>query len=191
MANTSYNPVSPSHREMEKPKTAVQQAAPLTNHVHIDQHSSQAEKLCRTDREDAPDNGIVLAHADQLRYGLEVQLRPNQTSTEERTERCSPDSAECAGHKNGQQTVIQVTAPPEQNGNLVYQRGFASRTDTDKHVQRRNTLAQVEQWVQVQKGDPPKRSVGLRPVSLNSPTCFYNHSMNDGEKKKPRVIASL
>lgn len=141
---------------MEKPKKAVQQAVPKNNHVHIDQNSSQAEKLHRADREEPPDNGIQLAHGDEVRYGFEVQWRPSQSATEER---CSPDSAECAAHKNGQQTVIQVTLPPEQNGNLVYQRGIVSQADTEKHVQRKNTLAQVEQWVKVQKGDPPKRSV--------------------------------
>lgn len=147
------------HRQVEKPKKAAQQALPQTNHVHVDQNTSEAERLHRTDREEPPDNGVQLAHVDDGRYGSEIQRRPSQPATEERAERCSPDPADGATHKNGQQPVIQVTLPPEQNGNLVYQRGFVSRTDTDKHVQRKNTLAQVEQWVKVQKGDPPKRSV--------------------------------
>lgn len=144
---------------MEKPKKAAQQAVAQTNNVHIDQNSSQTERLHRTDREVPPDNGVQLAHADEVRYGLEIQRRPSQPATEEIAERCSPDPADGATHKNGQQTVIQVTLSPEQNDNLVYQRGFVSRMDTDKHVQRKNTLAQVEQWVKVQKGDPLKRSV--------------------------------
>ncbi|CAF99664.1 unnamed protein product, partial [Tetraodon nigroviridis] len=49
--------------------------------------------------------------------------------------------------------------PPEQNGNLVYQRGFVSHVGSEKHVQRKNTLAQVEQWVKVQKGDPQKSAL--------------------------------
>lgn len=137
----------------------MQQAVPQTNHVHINQNSSQSESHRRTDREEPPDNGIQLAHGDEVRYGLEIQGRPSQSSTEERAERLSPDSADVAAHKDGQQTVIQVALPPEQNGNLVYQRGFVTRADTDKHVQRKNTLAQVEHWVKVQKGDPPRRSV--------------------------------
>ncbi|XP_045888642.1 pleckstrin homology domain-containing family A member 7 isoform X5 [Micropterus dolomieu] len=141
-------------REVEKPRKATQQAVPQTNHVHISQNSSQSESLRRTDRDEPPDN--QLAHGDEVRYGLEIQARPSQPATEERAERLSPDSVDGATHKNGQQTVIQVALPPEQNGNLVYQRGFVSRADTEKHVQRKNTLAQVEQWVKVQKGDPPK-----------------------------------
>ncbi|XP_035855443.1 pleckstrin homology domain-containing family A member 7 isoform X2 [Sander lucioperca] len=143
-------------REVENPKKAVQQAVPQTNHVHINQNSSQSESLRRTDRVEPPEHCIQLAHGDEMRYELEIQGRPSQSATEERVERLSPDSVDGATHKNGQQTVIQVALPPEQNGNLVYQRGFVSRPDTEKHVQRKNTLAQVEQWVKVQKGDPPK-----------------------------------
>ncbi|CAK6969765.1 pleckstrin homology domain-containing family A member 7 [Scomber scombrus] len=147
-------------REVEKPEKVVQQAVPQTNHVHINQNSSQSESLRRTDREEPQGNGIRLAHGDEVRYGLEIQGRPSQPATAERVERLSPESA----HKNDQQTVIQVTLPPEQNGNLVYQRGFVSRADTEKHVQRKTTLAQVEHWVKVQKGDPSK----------SSPSAEYN-----------------
>ncbi|XP_022623582.1 pleckstrin homology domain-containing family A member 7-like [Seriola dumerili] len=151
-------------REVEKAEKAAQQAVPQTNHVHINQNSSQSESLHRTDREEPHDNGIRLAHGDEVRYGLEVQGRPSQSATEERAERLSPNSVNGAAHKNEQQTVIQVTLPPEQNGNLVYQRGFVSQAGTEKHVQRKNTLAQVEQWVKVQKGDPIK----------SAPSAEYN-----------------
>ncbi|XP_050929722.1 pleckstrin homology domain-containing family A member 7 isoform X1 [Lates calcarifer] len=151
-------------REVEKPEKAAQQAVPQTNHVHINLNSSQPESVHRTDREEPGDNGIRLAPGDEVRYGLEIQGRPSQSATEERAERLSPDAVNGATHKNGQQTVIQVALPPEQNGNLVYQRGFVSRPDTEKHVQRKNTLAQVEHWVKVQKGDPPK----------SAPSAEYN-----------------
>lgn len=147
------------HREVEKPEKAAQQAVPQTNHVHTNQSSSQPESAHRTDRGEAQSNGIRVAHGDEVRYGLEIQGKPSQTAPQERVERLSPDAVNDAAHKNGQKTVIQVALPPEQNGNLVYQRGFVTRADTEKHVQRKNTLAQVEHWVKVQKGDPPKRSV--------------------------------
>lgn len=151
--NNSF--LSLTHREVDKPKKAVQQAVPQNNHVHLDQNSSQAaEKLHRSDREEPP--------GGEARYGLEVQLRPSQSAAEDRAERCSPDSAESSGQRNGQLNVIQVTLPPEQNGGMIYQRGTISRADSEKHVQRKNTLAQVERWVNVHKGDPPKRSVRRR-----------------------------
>lgn len=58
-------------------------------------------------------------------------------------------------HRNG---LPPSGIPPDQNGNMVYKRGLVPRTDTEKKVQRKTALAQVEHWVKVQKGDP-KRSV--------------------------------
>lgn len=133
---------------MEKPKTPVQQAFPQTNHIPADQNSSQADRFSRTDREETPDNGIQLAPCDDARYEFEERVR-----------RCSPAPADGGAHRNGQPAIIQVMLPPEQNGNVVYQRGFISQAGSEKHVQRKNMLAQVEQWVKVQKGDPQKRSV--------------------------------
>lgn len=133
----------------------MQQAVPQTNHIHISQNSSQPESIRRKGREE-PQNSVRLTHGEEMRYGFEVQCRPCQSATEER-EGLSPDSVDGVAHKNGQQTVIQVALLPEQNGNLVYQKGLFTQTDTEKHVQRKNTLAQVEQWVKVHKGDPAKR----------------------------------
>ncbi|XP_060924127.1 pleckstrin homology domain-containing family A member 7 isoform X2 [Limanda limanda] len=138
--------------EVEKPEKAFPQA----NHVHVVQNSPQPEILHRADRKESCDNGIRLAPGDEERYGIEIQVRPGPSTSEERAERLSPDPVNGAAHKNGQPTVIQLALPPEQNGNLVYQRGFVPQKGTEKHVQRKNTRAQVEQWVQVQKGDPPK-----------------------------------
>ncbi|XP_040891476.1 pleckstrin homology domain-containing family A member 7 [Toxotes jaculatrix] len=174
-------------REVEKPEKAAQQAVPQTNHVHINQNSSQSESHHRTEREERHDNGIRLAHGDEVRYGLEIQGRPSQSAAEERLESLPPDAVNVNGasHKNGQQTVIQLTLPPEQNGNLVYQRGFVPQMDTEKHVQRKNTLAQVEQWVKVQKGDPaksapsaeynlPRRTPPLKPKASTADATYQS-----------------
>ena len=161
---------------MEKPEKVGQQAFPQTNHVHVAQNSPQPESLHRADREESCDNGIRLAPGDEVRYGIEIQVRPGPSAPEERGEGLSPDPVNGAAHNNGQPTVIQLALPPEQNGNLVYQRGFVSQKGTEKHVQRKNTRAQVEQWVKVQKGDPPKRSVWLCSFkySLWTPTAFLS-----------------
>lgn len=147
------------HREVEKAEKPTQQAVPQTNHVHVNHNSSQSESRHRTEREEPHNNGVRVAHGDEVKYGgAETQGgRPSQSAADDRAERLSPNPA----HKNEPpQTVIQVTLPPpEQNGNLVYQRGFVSQGGGEKNVQRKNTLAQVEQWVKVQKGDPLKRSV--------------------------------
>ncbi|XP_028289998.1 pleckstrin homology domain-containing family A member 7 isoform X3 [Gouania willdenowi] len=146
-------------REPEKVEKAEQQAVPQANHVHIIQTD-------RTGREEPQDNGIRLAPGEELRYGLEIQGKPVQSAQQERTDRLSPEPVSGPTHRNGHPSVIQVTLPPEQNGNVVYQRGFVHRAGTEKHVQRKNTLAQVEQWVKVQKGDPQKSAPAAAEYNL-------------------------
>lgn len=138
----------------------MQQAVPQTNHVNnVSQSSTQSETAHRPEREEPQDDGIRLAHGEEVRYALELQGRPRQPTAEVDVETVSPDPIPGPSHKNGQQTVVQVALPPEQNGNVVYKRGLVPRTDTEKQVQRKTALAQVEHWVLVQKEDPPKRSV--------------------------------
>ncbi|XP_037835957.1 pleckstrin homology domain-containing family A member 7 isoform X5 [Kryptolebias marmoratus] len=181
-------------REVEKPEKATQQAVPQTNHVHITQNLPKSKSVHRTDREGVQDDGIRLAHGDDGRYGLEIHGKSIQSAPQERIERLSPDSVGGAARKDGQQTVIQVALPPEQNGNVVYQRGFVSRMDSEKHVQRKNTLAQVEQWVKVHKGDPtkstqaadynlPRRTPPLKPKSSTTDATY--HSL----PKSPRLLS--
>lgn len=43
--------------------------------------------------------------------------------------------------------------PGEQNGTGGYQRAFPSRTNHEKHSQRKSSLAQVEHWAKSQKAD--------------------------------------
>ncbi|XP_023187943.1 pleckstrin homology domain-containing family A member 7 isoform X4 [Xiphophorus maculatus] len=178
-------------RELEK---SGQQAVPQTNHVHNTQISSKSDGTNRTDRGEAQDNGIRLAHGDEGRYGLEIQGKPSHAGPQERIERLSPDSVSGPPHKNGQQTVIQVTLPTEQNGSVVFQRGFVSRTDSGKHVQRKNTLAQVEQWVKVHKSDPtksvpsveynlPRRTPPLKPKSSTTDATYQSLP------KSPRLLS--
>ncbi|XP_015231503.1 PREDICTED: pleckstrin homology domain-containing family A member 7 isoform X6 [Cyprinodon variegatus] len=178
-------------REMEKP---LQQALPQTNHIHNAQNSSQPDGAHRPDRGEPQDNEIRLAHGEVGRYGLEVQGKASHAALQERVERVSPDAVNGATHKDGQQTVIQVTLPPEQNGSVVYQRGFVSRSDSGKHVQRKNTLAQVEQWVKVHKSDPtkstpstdyklPRRTPPLKPKSSTTDASYQSLP------KSPRLLS--
>ncbi|KAJ8340020.1 hypothetical protein SKAU_G00346530 [Synaphobranchus kaupii] len=52
-------------------------------------------------------------------------------------------------HRNGNGNGV----PVEQNGN-VYRRGLVPRTDTERQVQRKTTLTQVQHWVRAQKEEP-------------------------------------
>ncbi|XP_010828967.1 PREDICTED: LOW QUALITY PROTEIN: pleckstrin homology domain-containing family A member 7 [Bison bison bison] len=74
-----------------------------------------------------------------------------------RGQQAQPQRAE----RNG---VLPVTSGPgEQNGTAGYQRDFPSRTNPEKHSQRKSSLAQVEQWAKAQKGDgrslPPEQTL--------------------------------
>ncbi|XP_043757952.1 pleckstrin homology domain-containing family A member 7 isoform X6 [Cervus elaphus] len=74
-----------------------------------------------------------------------------------RGQQAQPQRAE----RNG---VLPVTSGPgEQNGTAGYQRAFPSRTNPEKHSQRKSSLAQVEQWAKAQKGDgrslPPEQTL--------------------------------
>ncbi|XP_033841429.1 pleckstrin homology domain-containing family A member 7 isoform X2 [Periophthalmus magnuspinnatus] len=162
-------------RDVEQSEKATQQAVPQSSHAHI--NSTHTESPSKADRE--VDHSIRLAHRDEVRYGIEVQPRSTRTAPEERL---SPETGDA--QKNGP-TVVQVNLPPEQNGNVVYQRGFVTRTDTDKHVQRKNTLAQVEHWVKVQKGDPmksatpteyqlPRRTPPLKPKTSTMDAAYQS-----------------
>uniref|UniRef100_A0A3P8UHS3 Pleckstrin homology domain containing A7 n=1 Tax=Cynoglossus semilaevis TaxID=244447 RepID=A0A3P8UHS3_CYNSE len=170
-------------RDVEKAEKIAQQAVPQSSHVHIHRNTSQSESLHRAERKQTCDNGVRLGHGEEMRFGLEIQARSCQN--EEPVEELSPDSMNGATHKTGQPTVIQVTLPPEQNGNVVYQSGFVSQTDTEKHVQRKSTLAHVEQWVKVQKRDPPKsaptaefnlprRTPPLKPKAINVDASYQS-----------------
>ncbi|XP_061133240.1 pleckstrin homology domain-containing family A member 7 isoform X3 [Syngnathus typhle] len=135
-------------REIERPEKSIQQAFPQTN--HITQTTPQSEIFSRMDREHPRDDGVGLAHKEEGRHMLEVQGRPRLSDPRERL---SPNSLDSAPQRNGHLSVQPGPVPSEQhNGNLLYQRG----ADTEKHSQRKSTLAQVEHWVKVQKGDPPK-----------------------------------
>ncbi|XP_062326790.1 pleckstrin homology domain-containing family A member 7 isoform X5 [Osmerus eperlanus] len=149
-------------REVERPEKTVQQAVPQTNHVNnVNKSSSQLESFHRPDREEPPDDAIRLAHRQEEKYTLDSSGRP----AEAQGDGLSLDSAPGPSHRSSQPPPGQAAPPPDQNGNVVYKRGFVPRTDTEKQVQRKTALAQVEHWVHVQKKDPKS----LPTVEYNLP----------------------
>uniref|UniRef100_A0AAZ3RSB9 Pleckstrin homology domain containing, family A member 7b n=1 Tax=Oncorhynchus tshawytscha TaxID=74940 RepID=A0AAZ3RSB9_ONCTS len=118
--------------------------------------------------EEPPEGEIRLSQGDEERYVLEAPRKLSHPATEVEVDRLSPDTLPGPSHpRNGQAHTVLATLPPEQNGNVVYKRGFVPRTATEKQVQRKTALAQVEHWVNVQKGDP-KRSYSL-PLPRRTP----------------------
>ncbi|XP_061607105.1 pleckstrin homology domain-containing family A member 7 isoform X7 [Phyllopteryx taeniolatus] len=135
-------------RERERPEKSVQQELPQSNHVN--QKAPPSESSLRTDRERPRDDAARLAPGEEGKYVLEVQGRPRLSDPRERL---SPNSLDGAPPRNGHPSGRRASVLSEHhNGNLLYLKG----TGTEKRAQRKNTLAQVEHWVKVQKGDPPK-----------------------------------
>ncbi|XP_052339514.1 pleckstrin homology domain-containing family A member 7-like isoform X4 [Oncorhynchus keta] len=152
----------------ERPEMSVQQAVPQTNHVNNNTSKSPSQSrsgsLQRPEREEPPEGEIRLSQGDEERYMLEAPRKPSHPATEVEVDRLSPDTLPGPSHpRNGLAHKVLATLPPEQNGNVVYKRGLVPRTATEKQVQRKTALAQVEHWVNVQKGDPKS----------NTPTTEY------------------
>ena len=159
---------------MERPEKAAvvqQQAVPQSHHSGGGkQMPGLANAPQRAEREEPQDNGVRLAPGEEVRYGLEIHGRPPQPATGEegRAEGRSLDPG--PGPRNGHLTVTHMSLPSEANGTAAgYKRGPGPRKSTEKEVQRKTALAQVEHWVKVQKGDPPMRSASpIRPTLMTT-----------------------
>uniref|UniRef100_A0A8C2DG22 Pleckstrin homology domain containing, family A member 7b n=1 Tax=Cyprinus carpio TaxID=7962 RepID=A0A8C2DG22_CYPCA len=130
-----------------------QQAVPQTNHF------SSSE--CYVYSKEVSEDPVKLSSGEMEMEGI------SQSGAHSRPTSTVPT------HRNG---LPSSGIPPDQNGNVVYKRGLVPRTDTEKKVQRKTALAQVEHWVKVQKGDPkrskplqytlPRRTPPLQPKSV-------------------------
>uniref|UniRef100_A0A8C2H8A9 Pleckstrin homology domain containing, family A member 7b n=1 Tax=Cyprinus carpio TaxID=7962 RepID=A0A8C2H8A9_CYPCA len=144
-----------------------QQAVPQTNHFSSSvKISSQTKGLQQTAHVEAAELRPERDGEECYVYSKEVSEDPVKLSSGEmemegisQSGAHSRPTSTVPTHRNG---LPSSGIPPDQNGNVVYKRGLVPRTDTEKKVQRKTALAQVEHWVKVQKGDP-KRSVSRTP----------------------------
>ncbi|XP_016421483.1 LOW QUALITY PROTEIN: pleckstrin homology domain-containing family A member 7-like [Sinocyclocheilus rhinocerous] len=159
-------------REAERSFKSEQQAVPQTNHFCSSiQSSSQAEALQQTAHVEVVDLRPERDGEDCYVYSKELMEDPVKISSGElEMEGISQSGAHSRPpsrvptHRNG---LPPSGIPPDQNGNVVYKRGLVPRTDTEKKVQRKTALAQVEHWVT--RGSSP-------PVPRNLPSDYkYAH----------------
>lgn len=150
------------HREAERSSKPEQHAVPQTNHCSSSsKSSSQTEGLQQTLHVEVAELRPERDGDECYVYSKEVLEDPVKAISTGEMEGLSQSGAHSRpsstvpSHRNG---LPSSGMPPDQNGNVVYKRGLVPRTDTEKKVQRKTALAQVEHWVKVQKGDP-KRSV--------------------------------
>ncbi|XP_066557016.1 pleckstrin homology domain-containing family A member 7 isoform X5 [Amia ocellicauda] len=173
-------------REAEK---AEKQAVPQTNHINSYKSVPQPEVLHRLERAGDDTFGfekreeIRKEREDEERYGFRKDTLEGKAKAKSKSpapagegDILSPEATSSSRTHTAQRNgLVPTPVPVEQNGNTAYKRGFVPRTDTEKHVQRKTNLAQVEHWVKLQKGDPkslpaseqtlPRRTPPLQPPS--------------------------
>ncbi|MCJ8737317.1 hypothetical protein PDJAM_G00022500 [Pangasius djambal] len=172
-----------SHSLKRETLKSEQQAMPQTNHIPASSNSTaHAEVLHQsgwvetTEREPR--------HEQEVEARLEVPVKvvykgdgdANGVSLESGAPSRAASSA--ATQRNG--------VHGEQNGGVAYQRGLASRADTEKNVQRKTALAQVEHWVKVQKGEPKSHPVSEYTLPRRTPPLQPKLVMTESYQSLPK-----
>ncbi|XP_056124729.1 pleckstrin homology domain-containing family A member 7 isoform X3 [Rhinichthys klamathensis goyatoka] len=167
-------------REAERSSKLEQHAVPQTNHFSSSiKSSSQTEGLQQTlhvevaELRPERDGDECYVYSKEVLEDSVKTISPGEMEGLSQSGAHSRPSSTVPSHRNG---LPSSGMPPDQNGNVVYKRGLVPRTDTEKKVQRKTALAQVEHWVKVQKGDPkshptaeytlPRRTPPLQPKSV-------------------------
>ncbi|MCI4383096.1 hypothetical protein PGIGA_G00022360 [Pangasianodon gigas] len=172
-----------SHSLKRETPKSEQQAMPQTNHIPASSNNTaHAEVLHQsgwvetTEREPR--------HEQEVEARLEVPVKvvytgdgdANGISLESGVPSRSVSSV--AAQRNGMHS--------EQNGGVAYQRGLAPRADTEKHVQRKTALAQVEHWVKVQKGEPKSHPVSEYTLPRRTPPLQPKLVMTESYQSLPK-----
>ncbi|XP_077084489.1 pleckstrin homology domain-containing family A member 7 isoform X12 [Siphateles boraxobius] len=166
-------------REAERSSKPEQHAVPQTNHFSSIKSSSQTEGLQKTlhvevaELRPERDGDECFVYSKEVSEDPVITISPGEMEGVSQSGAHSRPSSTVPSHRNG---LPSSGMPPDQNGNVAYKRGLVPRTDTEKKVQRKTALAQVEHWVKVQKGDPkshptteytlPRRTPPLQPKSV-------------------------
>ncbi|XP_051500815.1 pleckstrin homology domain-containing family A member 7-like isoform X4 [Myxocyprinus asiaticus] len=178
-------------REAERSSKPEQHTVLQTNHFSSSsiKSSSQAEGL------------------QQAAQGEVAELRPERDGEEccvyskevlEDPVKCvSPGEMELEGLSHPSRSPSTVPAhrnglpssgmPPDQNGNVVYKRGLVPRIDTEKKVQRKTALAQVEHWMKVQKGEPKSHPTTEHTLPRRTPPLQPKAAMMDAYQSLPKT----
>ncbi|XP_058859278.1 pleckstrin homology domain-containing family A member 7-like isoform X5 [Acipenser ruthenus] len=171
-----------AEREADKME---KQAVPQTNHVNSNKGYTQAEVPPKQERPLRPvgetlgfekREEIRKESEDEERYGFRKDTLKDKNKMKSPATVVEVDSlfTEPVGSSRGQLVqrngTLPSARPAEQNGNPVYKRGFVPRTDTEKHVQRKTNLSQVEHWVKLQKGESRSSSLPVSEQTLSRRT---------------------
>ncbi|XP_076879918.1 pleckstrin homology domain-containing family A member 7 isoform X8 [Brachyhypopomus gauderio] len=140
-----------SHSLKREAVKVEQQAVPQTNHNSgSTRHSTHAEVLHQSGWEQVPGGAPKAEREVEVRRGCGKRVPEVQGSVpgDMDADVLLPEVG-APSRAHGQRNGLHV----EQNDGATYNRGLVPRTDPEKQVQRKTALAQVENWVKVQKGD--------------------------------------
>ncbi|XP_055057384.2 pleckstrin homology domain-containing family A member 7 isoform X4 [Misgurnus anguillicaudatus] len=170
-------------REAERSSNPEQQSNHFTN------SSSPAEGLQQAARGEVSELRLQRDGEECYVYSREVQGDPGKAISPGEMEGPSHSSAQSrpsstGPHRNG---LSSSGMPHDQNGNVVYKRGLVPRTDTEKKVQRKTALAQVEHWVKVQKGEPKSYATAEYNLARRTPPLHPKASMMDTYQSLPKT----
>ncbi|KAK7170629.1 hypothetical protein R3I94_000734 [Phoxinus phoxinus] len=176
-------------REAERSSKPEQHAVPQTNHFSS-KSSSQTEGLQQTLHVEVAELRPERDGDECYVYSKEMLEDPVKTISAGEMEGLSQSGAHSRpsstvpSHRNG---LPSSGMPPDQNGNVVYKRGLVPRTDTEKKVQRKTALAQVEHWVKVQKGDPKSHPTAEYTLPRRTPPLQPKSAMMDTYQSLPKT----
>ncbi|XP_065104948.1 pleckstrin homology domain-containing family A member 7 isoform X14 [Paramisgurnus dabryanus] len=171
-------------REAERSSNPDQQSN------HFINTSSLAEGLQQAARGEVSELRLQRDGEECYVYSREVQGDPCKNISPGEMEGPSHSSAQSRPsstgptHRNG---LSSSGMPHDQNGNVVYKRGLVPRTDTEKKVQRKTALAQVEHWVKVQKGEPKSHATAEYSLARRTPPLQPKASMMDTYQSLPKT----
>ncbi|XP_041075075.1 pleckstrin homology domain-containing family A member 7-like isoform X3 [Polyodon spathula] len=188
-----------AEREADKME---KQGVPQTNHVKSNKGYTQAEVPPKQEQPPRPvgetlgfekREEIRKESEDEERYGFRKDTLEDKNKVKSPATIMEIDSlfTEPVGLSRAQLVqgngTLPSARPAEQNGNPVYKRGFVPRTDTEKHVQRKTNLSQVEHWVKLQKGDSKSSSLPAseQTLSRRTPTSSENYQTLPKNSRQP------
>ncbi|XP_041836194.1 pleckstrin homology domain-containing family A member 6 isoform X3 [Melanotaenia boesemani] len=86
----------------------------------------------------------------------------------------APSSRSSSGHRGSSHD------PKDQQENVVLRRGFVPRTTPERVAQRKTSMAQLQQWVNLRRGVASQEDINspahYYPVSRGAPADYYRHS---------------
>ncbi|KAK1798087.1 hypothetical protein P4O66_000493 [Electrophorus voltai] len=179
-----------SHSLKREALNVEKQAVPQTNHIISSRKgSAQAEGLHQSGWEEVPGGEPKQGREAEMRHGCSKELPEVQVSFPGDTDAdLLPPEAGAPSRTSSGPHAQRNGLHADQNDSVVYKRGLVPRTDTEKEVQRKTALAQVEKWVKVQKGEVKSRASAEYTLPRRTPPMQPMPGMMEAYQSLPKPV---